>query len=106
VGSRREPSDRDVGSGVTLEHYAYSTAAAALRGYRRYADTEVRRACRQRAAHALASAEMRRLMTIPGVDVTTAATLIAAIGEYPPLRIGQASGSATSVWMHACTNPA
>jgi hypothetical protein len=33
------------------------------------------------AAQALASAEIRRLMTIPGVDVTTAATLMAAIGD-------------------------
>jgi transposase len=33
------------------------------------------------AKHALASVEIKRLMTIPGIDVTTAATLIAAIGD-------------------------
>jgi transposase len=33
------------------------------------------------AEQALASPEIRRLMTIPGVDVTTAATLIAVIGD-------------------------
>lgn len=33
------------------------------------------------AAQALASAEIRRLMTIPGLDVTTAAALMAAIGD-------------------------
>ena len=33
------------------------------------------------AEQALASVEIRRLMTIPGVDVTTAATLMAAIGD-------------------------
>jgi transposase len=36
---------------------------------------------RQLAKQALASEEIKRLMTIPGVDVTTAATLIAAIGD-------------------------
>jgi transposase len=33
------------------------------------------------AKHALNSTQIRRLMTIPGIDVTTAATLIAAIGD-------------------------
>jgi transposase len=33
------------------------------------------------AKHAFNSTEIRRLMTIPGVDVTTAATLMAAIGD-------------------------
>ena len=33
------------------------------------------------AEHALGSPEVRRLMTIPGVDVTTAAALVAAIGD-------------------------
>jgi len=36
---------------------------------------------RRLARHALASPEIKRLMTIPGVGVTTAATLIAAIGD-------------------------
>jgi transposase len=33
------------------------------------------------AEHVLASADMRRLLTIPGVDATTAATMMAAIGR-------------------------
>ncbi len=36
---------------------------------------------RQIAQHAVASAEIRRLMTIPGIDVTAAAALMAAIGD-------------------------
>ncbi len=36
---------------------------------------------RRLAEQALASNEIKRLMTIPGIDVTTAATLIAAIGD-------------------------
>jgi transposase len=36
---------------------------------------------REIAIYALGSAEIRRLMTIPGVDVTTAATLMATIGR-------------------------
>ena len=59
-GESPTASDCDVGSGVTLEHYAYSTAAAALRGYRRYADTEVRRARRQRRPSPCNSRRFRR----------------------------------------------
>ena len=33
------------------------------------------------AVHALASEEIRRLMTIPGISVTTAAAFMAAIGD-------------------------
>jgi len=36
---------------------------------------------REIACYAMGSAEIRRLMTIPGVDVTTAATLMATIGD-------------------------
>lgn len=43
--------------------------------------SEIRHVDRQLAAHALSSPEIRRLMTIPGIGVTTAATLIAAIGD-------------------------
>jgi len=56
------------------------TVAACLRQID-FLDGEIAGVDRHLAAHALASAEMRRLMTIPGVDVTTAATLIAAIGD-------------------------
>ena len=53
---------------------------AALRQFD-FVQTEVDRTDRAIAEQALASVEIRRLMTIPGVDVTTAATLMAAIGE-------------------------
>jgi transposase len=43
--------------------------------------TEIAHVDRQLAAHALSSPEIKRLMTIPGVGVTTTATLIAAIGD-------------------------
>lgn len=42
---------------------------------------EIEHVDRQLAQHALRSPEIKRLMTIPGVGVTTAATLIAAIGD-------------------------
>ena len=59
---------------------------------------------RQLADQALASNEFKRLMTIPGIDVTTAATLIAAIGNVR--RFPSASGwSATSAWTRACVHP-
>lgn len=43
--------------------------------------TEIAHVDCQLAQHALRSPEVKRLMTIPGVGVTTAATLIAAIGD-------------------------
>ena len=43
--------------------------------------SEIAHVDRQLAEQALASPEIKRLMTIPGVGVTTAATLIAAIGD-------------------------
>ena len=46
-----------------------------------FLDSELAHVDREIAAAALARAEIERLMTIPGVDVTTAATLIAAIGD-------------------------
>jgi transposase len=42
---------------------------------------ELELADRQIAAHAVGSDEIRRLMTIPGIDVTAAASLMAAIGD-------------------------
>jgi len=43
--------------------------------------TELARVDRAIAEQALSSAEIRRLMTIPGIDATTAAALMAAIGD-------------------------
>jgi transposase len=43
--------------------------------------TEIAHVDHQLAEQALQSPEIKRLMTIPGIDVTTAATLIAAIGD-------------------------
>ena len=53
----------------------------------------------------LGSAEVQRLMTIPGVDVTTAAALVAAIGDIArfPRR---ANWSATSAWIPRSASPA
>jgi len=42
---------------------------------------EIARVDREIARYAVRCAEIRRLMTIPGVDVTTAATLMATIGR-------------------------
>jgi transposase len=58
----------------------HDTVAACLRQID-FLDSEIVGVDRHLAAHALASAEMKRLMTIPGVDVTTAATLMAVIGD-------------------------
>jgi transposase len=46
-----------------------------------FLDAELEVIDRAIAEHALGSPEVRRLMTIPGVDVTTAAALVAAIGD-------------------------
>jgi transposase len=58
----------------------HDTVAACLRQID-FLDTEIAGVDRHLAAHALARPEIKRLMTIPGIDVTTAATLIAAIGD-------------------------
>ncbi len=58
----------------------HDTIAACLRQID-FLDAEIARVDRHLAEHALNSAEIKRLMTIPGIDVTTAATLIAAIGD-------------------------
>jgi len=46
-----------------------------------FLDTELAQIDRIVAAHALSDPDVRRLMTIPGVDVTTASTLTAVIGD-------------------------
>jgi transposase len=56
------------------------TLAASLRQID-FLDAEIAGVDEHLAKQALASAEIKRLMTIPGIDVTTAATLIAAIGD-------------------------
>ena len=58
----------------------HDTVAACLRQID-FLDTEIAGVDRHLATHALASTEIKRLMTIPGIDVTTAATLMAAIGD-------------------------
>lgn len=58
----------------------HDTLAACLRQID-FLNSELARVDEHLAKHALASAEIKRLMTIPGIDVTTAATLIAAIGD-------------------------
>ena len=54
--------------------------------------SEIAHVDRQLAEHALQSDEIKRLMTIPGIDVTTAATLIAAIGDIHRFPIRQEAG--------------
>ena len=58
----------------------HDTVAACLRQID-FLDTEIAGVDEHLAKHALNSTEIKRLMTIPGIDVTTAATLIAAIGD-------------------------
>jgi transposase len=58
----------------------HDTVAACLRQID-FLDTEIASVDGHLATHALASPEIKRLMTIPGIDVTTAATLMAAIGD-------------------------
>jgi transposase len=51
-----------------------------------FLDAEVAEVERQIAAQALGSAEIRRLMTVPGVNVICAATFMAAIGDIRRFR--------------------
>lgn len=67
-------------AGLELPADEQDTVAACLRQVD-FLASEILHIDRQLAAHALSSPEIGRLMTIPGVGVTTAATLIAAIGD-------------------------
>jgi transposase len=58
----------------------HDTVAACLRQID-FLDAEIAGVDGHLATHALASTEIKRLMTIPGIDVTTAATVMAAIGD-------------------------
>jgi transposase len=80
------------------------TIAACLRQID-FLDTEIAGVDRHLTQHALASNEIKRLMTIPGIDVTTAATLMARSATSTALTRPSAS-SAISAWTHACVNPA
>jgi transposase len=68
-------------------------------------DAEVTAVDREIARRVVADERVRRLMTIPGVDVTTAATLIATIGDVPAFRAPDTS-SATSASTPGFGNPA
>jgi len=61
------------------------TVGACLR-HVEFLDAEVAEVERQIAAQALGSAEIRRLMTVPGVNVICAATFMAAIGDIRRFR--------------------
>jgi len=67
-------------AGLVLPADEQDTVAACLRQID-FLASEILHVDRQLASYALSSPEIRRLMTIPGVGVTTAATLIAAIGD-------------------------
>jgi Transposase IS116/IS110/IS902 family len=58
----------------------HDTLAACLRQID-FLDAEIAGVDEHLAKQALTSSEIKRLMTIPGIDVTTASTLIAAIGD-------------------------
>src|SRR5436309_13896810 len=77
---------------------------ACLRGID-FLDREVAAIDRALAELVLASPELRRLLTLPGVNFVTACALLAAIGEirrFPTARIW----SATSASTHACVSRA
>jgi transposase len=65
---------------LTLPDDEHDTLAACLRQID-FLTGEIAHVDRQLAERALQSPEIKRLMTIPGVGVTTAATMIAAIGD-------------------------
>jgi transposase len=69
---------------------------------------ELRAVDRLVAEHALDNADVRRLMTIPGVDVTTAATLAAVIGDvrrFPTRGIWSATWACTPRSVSPATGP-
>jgi transposase len=67
-------------AGLQFPADEHDTVQACLRQID-FLTTEIAHVDRQLAERALTSPEIKRLMTIPGVGVTTAATLIAAIGD-------------------------
>jgi transposase len=68
------------GSGGSLPEAERETVDGWLR-HLDFCDREIAAIEKVVAAEALARAEIRRLMTVPGVNVITAATFIAAVGE-------------------------
>ena len=70
-----------------------------------FCDQQIIAIDRQLAQFAVGSQDARRLMTIPGIGVCSAVTLIAAIGTSRALRI-RASSSATSAWIPRSASPA
>jgi len=67
-------------AGLQFPADEHDTVQACLRQID-FLTTEIAHVDRQLAEKALTSPEIKRLMTIPGVGITTAATLIAAIGD-------------------------
>ena len=67
-------------AGLELPLEEAETVAACLR-HVEFLDTEIAAVERQIAREALGSPELRRLMTVPGVNVICAATFVAAIGD-------------------------
>ena len=65
-----------------------------------FLDSEIAEVERLIASDALESAEIRRLMGVPGVNVIVAASFLAAIGDIHRFEI-HASSRATSGWTHA-----
>ena len=67
-------------AGLQFPADEHDTVQACLRQID-FLTTEIAHVDRQLAERALTSPEIKRMMTIPGIGVTTAATLIAAIGD-------------------------
>ena len=68
-------------------------------------DSEISEVERLIAQAALESGEIKRLMSVPGVNVIVAASFMAAIGDITASRV-RASSPATSGWIRGCASPA
>jgi transposase len=90
--------------GLELPVEEAETVAACMR-HVEFLDAEIAAVERHIARQALDSPELRRLMTVPGVNVICAATFLAAVGDIRRFR-HRASWSATSGLTRACSSPA
>ncbi len=70
-----------------------------------FLDTEIAEVERLIASEALHCPEIKRLMSVPGVNVIVAASFLAAIGDISRFENPRASSLATSVWIRGCASP-
>ena len=90
-------------AGIELALEARETVDAAMRQIE-FLDTEIAAVERPLAQDALGSAEIRRLMSVPGVNVIVAASFIARSATSAASR-ARASSSATSASIPRCASP-